>query len=103
MCFFLNTCELACFQIDETSPLSRERLNRSFKGDDKNSLRILLLIKSGPDALPVRRERNVDLTSSDVILRDWRLLGVSEALCSSKIVCCIKNSFSLSVFCSSLQ
>ena len=44
----------------------------------------------------VRRERSIDLTSSDVILRDWRFLGVilvrgREALCSSKIVCCVKK------------
>ena len=67
---------LACFQIDGTLPLLREKLNWSCKGDARgcaSSLRILLLIKSGPDALPVGRERSVDLTSSDVILREWRL------------------------------
>ena len=85
---------------DRWNFLYEERLNRSFKGDDKGcacSLRILLLIKSGPDALPLGRERSVDLTSSDVILRDWLLLGgvillrSTEALCSSKIVYCVKK------------
>ena len=74
--FFKIGVTLACFQIDGTLPLLREKLNRSYKGDARgcaSSLRILLLIKSGPDALPVGRERSVDLTSSDVILREWRL------------------------------
>ena len=69
---------LVCFQIDGILPLSREKLNMSSKGDDRgcaSSLRILLLIKRDPGVLPVGRERAVDLTSSDVILRDWRLLG----------------------------
>ena len=47
---------LACFHKAVTFPLIREALKRSDRGKDKglaSSFRILLLIASGPEALPV--------------------------------------------------
>ena len=46
----------ACFHASGNFPVVREKLKRSQRGDDKgleSSLRILLLIVSGPAALPV--------------------------------------------------
>ena len=46
----------ACFHASGNCPVAREKLKRSQRGDDKgfeSSLRILLLIVSGPAVLPV--------------------------------------------------
>ena len=64
----------------------------------QNLFRILLLIESGPEAFSVGSDRRIDSTSSDVIIKELRvflgasIVGGSEAFCSSKSVCCVKNS-----------
>ena len=103
---------LACFHGDGTLPLARENLNKSDIGEESgcaSSFRIILLIESGPAALPVLRARNVDSTSAGnvEILSSWKggLMDVDGriAFVSFKNVCLVKCLFKISAFSCSVK
>ena len=91
---------LASFHKLGTLPCAKEKLNRSQTGNDRTaatSFRSLLFIQSGPAALPVFKDLNIDSTSRGVVETELRvkagvkIVGGREALLSSSVVCSVKN------------
>ena len=100
---------MACFHEAGTLPLVREKLNKSGIGEESgcaSSFKIILLIESGPAALPVLSARRVDSTSDGSVeilssLRGGSMNAVGNvAFVSVKNVClvkCVLSAFSRSV------
>ena len=77
---------LASFQDDGTCPVWREKLNRIQRGKDRgtaSSFSSLLLIESGPNALPTFKEFKVSWTSSCVIITVLSVLVFSRGVAGS--------------------
>ena len=101
--FFLKAgVTLACFHILGNLPFARKKLKRSHRGKDKdsvNSFNNLLLIRSGPVALPIGNDFRTDSTSCRVVIIVLIVSGGvtvavgREALVSSKCVYSVKKIF----------
>ena len=101
--FFLKTgVTLACFHILGNLPFGREKLKRSHRGKDNDSassFNNLLLIRSGPVALPIDNDFRTDSTSCGVVIIVLIVSGGvtvavgREALVSSKCVCSVKKIY----------
>ena len=90
--------------------LQERMLKTSHRGKDKesaSSFNNLLLIKSGPVALPIGDDLRTDSTSCGVVIIELIVSGGvtvavgREALVSSKCVCSVKKLFSMFAFSSS--
>ena len=68
----------ACFHILGTLPIAYEYLKRFLTGGVNgwaSSLRSLLLIESGPEALPIFKDVSTDVTASDETEMESNLKG----------------------------
>ena len=93
---------LACFHILGNLPFAREKLKSSYRGKDNDSassFNNLLLIRSGPVALPIGNKFRTDSTIRGVVIIVLIVSGEvtvavgREALVSSKCVCSVKKLF----------